>query len=232
MDINTLLEMHKAGMYKVRCNADGSYTFAHHRTNRVTVNKDEATKVMNHLGWIRTTAGYDKSASHSGGILKKIADSRIKNEELDVSFEHSCVSDTTKNVWRTRIEFKRADQKKFVIIEGIAGLGGKFAVMSSDDNFSASVGFSKLEHALDYIADNGMEKSVLHVFTDDELEELINNETSVSLEVKEAKEILAKRKKEYADYAAYIKESIKTDAVNKALSDSIQEVKDITSGLY
>lgn len=229
MEFKKLLEMYKAGVSKVKHNADGSFTFAYNKSSPITLGKSDAEKLLQSLGWTKMSTSVEKACSHMGGIISKINSCRKDEVHFDVTFEHSCIADSTKNVWRTKIEFK--NRRKFTIIEGITGLGGKYSVMSSIDSFSKSKGFSKMEDALNYVFDNVRDTSMLELMSDEELKEIISSNIN-SDNVKDAISIMHKRKKNIDTETNKVNRKEENEIAKKKLEEDLKEVKDITADLY
>lgn len=221
--------MHRAGVSKAKQNADGSYTFAYNKSSPITLNREDSEKLMKNMGWDKMSTSIDKACSHMGGIINKIDSCKGEAINFFVNFEHSWVAESTRSVWRTKFDFKNG--RKFTIIEGISGLGGKYAVMSSLDAFSSSKGFSKLEDAIKYIFENSRDYSVMELLSAEELQEIV--ETSPGSEsAKDAVFVLNRRKKIKEAEAKTISNKEESDKAIKELEDDIKQVKDITAGLY
>lgn len=229
MEFKNLLDMYKAGVCKVRCNADGTFTFAYNTAAPITLSAADARKLMTKLGWKKIATTYDKAASHMGGIIGKFKSNMAGERQFSLSFEHSCISDTTKNVWRTRVTFKNG--KTFTIVEGISGLGGKYAVMSSEDSFTSAEGFQKMDEAVKYIFEKSTNQSIYSSFTDAELEEMAKDSSDEEM-ARDAQHVLSARKKAVIKEDTKASKSAASATTRKAFEEELEEVKNITAGLY
>ena len=170
-----MIDIQKSGLLTIQENADNTYTLNYKRAkDALTVDKDQMTEIMSGFGWTKYSCEVLKATSHMNSFatkLKKFDPDKKQLNRADVTFEHSHMPDSIKNVWRTRLTFNDSG-KQFTIVEGLPGLGGKYSILSSMDGFGSSTGFSNMLDALEYIFSHSKKKSILDGYTDEELEEM------------------------------------------------------------
>lgn len=180
MELARLVEMYNAGFMKISENADGTYTFGTKSKNPVTLDESKSNEVINGLGWEKYTASIGKVVSHMCSFVRAAKSAGLSDDEMsscEIRFEQSYMPNTTKNVWRTRFYFY---DKSFTIVEGHAGMGGRYAVMSSEDNFCNFAGFPKLVEAIKNIFERAKPKGVYDGYTEDELHDVMELEARVN----------------------------------------------------
>lgn len=180
MELAKLVEMYNAGFMKISENADGSFTFGTKSANPVTLESEQSHDVINGLGWEKYSTSISKVVSHMNSFLRAAKTSDLSDDEMnscEVRFEQSFMPNSTKNVWRTRLYFH---DKSFTIVEGRPGMGGRYAVMSSEDNFCNFVGFSKLTEAINNIFERAKPKGVYDDYTEEELRDIMEIEARVN----------------------------------------------------
>lgn len=175
MQLGNMLDIQKAGLLVIQKNADNTFTLNYKRAkDALTVDQDQMKEIMSGFGWTRYRCDVLKATSHMNSLatkLKKFDPDKKQLNRADVTFEHSYMPDSVKNVWRTRITFNDSG-KQFTIVEGLPGLGGKYSILSSMDAFGSSTGFSNMLDALEYVFDHSKKKSILDGYTEEELAEM------------------------------------------------------------
>lgn len=235
MEFNRLVEVYNAGVSKVMCNADGTYTFGYKTKGPVDLNKEDMKKMLKSFGWVRYATEPDKLTAHMNGIIRKIKAMKLSDDTfngVNISFEHSYVSDSVKNVWRTRLLFKGVN-KGFTIIEGRSGFGGKYVVMTSEDHFTKTHGFSSFEDTIKFIVEKSRPRNEFEMMDIDELQDMLNNE-DVELSKDEAdkvKRAIVKKEKEM-EQSNGSADSLADDVLKMDQEVEVQEVKNITADLY